>query len=90
LCVEEKVSRKCWNIIWPWTSSKILSLKKLIRLGPWNFFSPDFFIMIVTTLGPVCHCCCFRLVDTMRDQGKRGWFGAVSLQRPRKWLNFTT
>jgi hypothetical protein len=26
----------------------------------------------------------------MRDQGKRGWFGAVSLQRPRKWLNFTT
>jgi hypothetical protein len=23
-------------------------------------------------------------------QGKRGWVGAVSLQMPRKWLNFTT
>jgi hypothetical protein len=29
-------------------------------------------------------------LETMRDQGKRGCFGAVSLQRPRKWLNFTT
>jgi hypothetical protein len=26
----------------------------------------------------------------MRDQGKRGWVGAVSLQRPRKLMNFTT
>jgi hypothetical protein len=26
----------------------------------------------------------------MRDQGKRGWVGAVCLQRPRLWLNFTT